>query len=390
MINPSSSNGVKNVAILGSTGSIGRSTLEVIRHLPGFQVIGLSGHSNCELLAAQAREFQPKYVVATDENAKARLSMSGLSKTQLLEGADALERLAADPEVDIVVAAIVGIAGLPSTWAALAAGKTVALANKETLVVAGELMTRLAAESGATILPVDSEHSAVFQVLNCGNRSEVRKVVLTASGGPFREYSKEQLQQVTVEQALDHPTWHMGPKISVDSATMMNKSLEIIEARWLFHLKPEQIGVVIHPQSIVHSLVEFQDGSTIAQLSPPDMKLPIQYALTWPDRVVGTSPRLELSQALRLDFQPPDLSRFPALQLGFEAVKWGGTSGAVLNAANEAAVALFLNREIEFTEIATACREVLEQHHFEPHPTLDQLRAADQWARREISKWMVA
>jgi 1-deoxy-D-xylulose-5-phosphate reductoisomerase len=380
----------KNIAILGSTGSIGRSALDVVRHTEGLRVVGLSGHSQLELLAEQAREFRPRYVVATDPVNAASLDLSDLKDTELLEGADSLERLAADPEVDVVLAAIVGSAGLASTWAAINSGKTVALANKETLVVAGELMMKLAASTGATVLPVDSEHSAVFQCLAAGNAKELRRLILTASGGPFRDFELAQLKCVTVEQALAHPTWEMGQKITVDSATMMNKSLEIIEARWLFDVQYDQIEVVIHPQSIVHSLVEFIDGSVMAQMSPPDMKLPIQYALTYPERRSGAAPRLDMNQPLQLDFYPADTQRFPALELGYEVAKFGGSTGAVLNAANEAAVSAFLNREISFTDIVAACREILDQHNYEPHPTLDQLMAADRWARREMCKWIVA
>ena len=289
-----------------------------------------------------------------------------------------------------MLAAIVGIAGLESTWAAVENGKRVALANKETLVVAGQAVMDLAKKTGAEIIPVDSEHSAVFQAIKAGRPNEVTRIVLTASGGPFRDFDLAQLKCVTVEQALDHPTWEMGQKISVDSATMMNKALEIIEASWLFGLDADQIEVVIHPQSIIHSLVEFVDGSVIAQMSPPDMKLPIQYALTYPDRVPGPSPKLDLTQPMSLDLTPADFERFPALPLGFEVAKAGGTAGAVLNAANEAAVAAFLNREISFTDIVVANREILEQHHFEAQPSLATLIAADQWARSEMSKWIVA
>lgn len=380
----------KNIAILGSTGSIGQSALEVVRAMPNLNVVAISGHRNLEKLVEQAREFSPEFLVAADPNVAKSFEFPNLPGTEILIGPEQLDRIASLPEVDIVLAAIVGVAGLPSTWAALENGKTVALANKETLVVAGHLMSELADRRGATILPVDSEHSAVFQALKSGTGSEVSRIVLTASGGPFRDFDSAQMKCVTVEQALAHPTWDMGQKITIDSATMMNKTLEVIEAKWLFGVKPNQIEVVIHPQSIVHSLVEFVDGSTIAQMSPPDMMLPIQYALTYPDRMPGPSPRLDLTQAMNLEFFPPDVSRFPALELGYEVVRFGGSTGAVLNAANEAAVAAFLNQEISFTDIVTACREILDQHNFEPHPTMSQLIAADQWARQEMSKWMIA
>jgi 1-deoxy-D-xylulose-5-phosphate reductoisomerase len=380
----------KNIAILGSTGSIGKSALEVIRALPELNVVALSGFSNLDLLMEQAREFSPQYVVAADRAIAESYEFPELPGTEILIGPSELERIASLPEVDTVLAAIVGVAGLSSAWTAIEHGKTIALANKETLVVAGHLMTKLAEETGATILPVDSEHSAIFQALKSGKSTEVRRVVLTASGGPFWNYAAEQMRGVTVEQALAHPTWEMGQKVSIDSATMMNKSLEVVEAKWLFGLRPDQIEVVVHPQSIVHSLVEFVDGSTIAQMGPPDMMLPIQYAFTYPDRVAGPSPKLDLATPMSLDFFPPDSERFPALELGFEVARFGGSAGAVLNAANEAAVAAFLRQEISFTDIATACREILDSHNFEPHPNLAQLIAADEWARQEMSKWMIS
>jgi 1-deoxy-D-xylulose-5-phosphate reductoisomerase len=306
----------------------------------------------------------------------------------MLVGPEALTRLAGENEVDVVLSAVVGRAGLEGTWAALEAGKTVALANKESLVVAGPLVTQLARQRQAQILPVDSEHSAVFQALQAGRREEVRRVVLTASGGPFRTYTDGQLAEVTVAQALDHPTWDMGPKITVDSATLMNKALEIIEARWLFDLDPDQIAVVIHPQSIVHSLVEYIDGSVMAQLSPPDMKLPIQYALTWPERRASVAEKLDWSRVMRLEFEPPDLDRFAAIRLGLEVARAGGTAGAVLNGANEAAVAAFLAGRLGFHQIVPVCKRVLENHQFDPHPTLEQVLKLDGWARQEVSRWV--
>ncbi len=380
----------KNIAILGSTGSIGQSALEVVRAMPNLNVVAISGHQNLEKLVEQANEFEPDFLVASDESIASDFTFPRFSQTEVLTGPESLDRVASLPEVDIVLAAIVGVAGLASTWAAIENGKTVALANKETLVVAGHLMTELAAQSGATILPVDSEHSAVFQCMKAGRASEVRRVILTASGGPFRDFEISEMQTVSVEQALAHPTWDMGQKITIDSATMMNKALEIIEAKWLFDLNPKQLEVVIHPQSIIHSLVEFEDGSTIAQMSPPDMMLPIQYAFSYPERIAGPSPKLDLTKAMDLTFSPPDLDKFPALELGFDVAKFGGSTGAVLNAANETAVDAFLKKEICFTNIAMACREILDQHNYEPHPTMSQLIAADQWARQEMSKWMLA
>ena len=381
---------VRNLVILGSTGSIGCSTLQVVGATGGrLKVLGLSANTSLDQLCGQARTVRPRWVVATDEDEARRFDWSHLPPdTQLLTGADGIQQVVSHPDVDIVVAAIVGSAGLTGTWAALEAGKTVALANKETLVMAGPLVMKLAADRGATILPVDSEHSAVFLALGCGRRQDVKRIILTASGGPFRRFSREQLERVTVADALAHPTWNMGKKITIDSATMMNKALEIIEARWLFDLEPEQIDVVVHPQSIVHSFVEFRDGSVLAQLSPPDMKLPIQYALTYPERWDGPAAKLDLTAALDLEFEPPDTDRFPALELGYEVARAGGTAGAVVNAANEAAVAGFLDGQLTFTEIVPACRAVLAQHNYNPHPTLTELLKLDAWARKEITRWV--
>ncbi len=295
--------------------------------------------------------------------------------------------MACDPEVDVVLTAIVGSAGLTGTWAALEAGKTVAVANKETLVMAGQLVTDLAQRKGGRLLPVDSEHSAIFQALQGSPPGAVERVVLTGSGGPFRGKSLKQLASVTVEEALRHPTWRMGPKITIDSATLMNKALEVIEARWLFGLRPEQIEVIIHPESVIHSFVEFKDGSILAQLSPPDMRLPIQYALTYPERLPGPTRRLNWRQLSAWHFEQPDHETFPALQLGYEVARRGGTCGAVLNAANEAAVARFLAGELEFLDIPRACRAALDQHNYNPTPTLSELSESDRWARQEIARW---
>jgi 1-deoxy-D-xylulose-5-phosphate reductoisomerase len=327
--------------------------------------------------------------VVTDAEAAAREDWSDLPKaTELLVGPEAICRVVAGTDVQVVLSAIVGSAGLQGTWAALEAGKTVALANKESLVVGGPLVTRLAKRRQAQILPVDSEHSAIFQALSAGRHEEIRRVVLTASGGPFRTLTLAQLAEVTVADALAHPTWNMGPKITIDSATLMNKALEIIEARWLFDLAAHQIGVVLHPQSIVHSLVEYIDGSVIAQLSPPDMKLPIHYALTWPARRASIAAKMDWSQAMHLQFDPPDFERFAALDLGLEAARSGGTAGAVLNGANEAAVAAFLAGELGFQEIVPACRSILEHHNFDPDPSLEDVLRLDRWARQEVSRWV--
>ena len=389
----------KQVVVMGATGSIGQSALDVLdSNTPdsnslnsgseSLQTYALTGHNRLDRLLAAAQRLKPRYAIATNPGIAKDFDWSGLpADTELLIGDDALLDVVTHQEVDIVLAAIVGRAGLEGTWSALKAGKRVALANKETLVMAGPLAMQLAKESGAEIIPVDSEHSAVFQAILAGHRDEISRVILTASGGPFRTFSTEQMRQVTVEQALNHPTWNMGPKITVDSATMMNKALEIIEARWLFDLDPDQISVVVQPSSMVHSLVEFHDGSVIAQMSPPDMRLPIQYALTYPKRLHSPTVRIDWTKGWSVDFEPADLERFPALELGIQVARRGGTAGAVLNAANEAAVARFLNGNLPFHKIVPACRAVLEQHTFDPSPNLNDLIQIDQWARQEIITW---
>lgn len=380
---------MKQIAVLGSTGSIGTSCLEVIESQPDrMRLVGVTAHRNWERLGTQSRRFHPRWAVIGDEALCVGLRPDTFSpKTQLLFGSEGIERVASAEEVDVVVAGISGAAGLRGTWAALEAGKTVAIANKETLVVAGPLVMELARRSGAVLLPVDSEHSAIFQAMQAGRPGEVRRIVLTASGGPFLGRTAEQLRNVTPEMALAHPTWNMGAKITVDSATMMNKALEVIEAKWLFGLGVDQIDVVVHPQSIVHSLVEFVDGSVIAQLSPPDMKLPIQYALTWPERTAGISPKLDWAEAFNLEFMPPDFDAFPALKLGFEVAERGGSSGSVLNAANEVAVERFLCGNLNFVDIPRVCRAVLETHNFDPAPTLTALLRLDAWSREETRRW---
>ncbi len=380
----------RQIALLGATGSIGKSTLDVVRHSAGrFQVRALTAHKQLGLLCQQASEFRPKFVVITDPAAAKDFDCSSLPKeTQLLIGPEQVTDIVRDPAVDIVVAAIVGSAGLLGTWGAIDAGKHVALANKETLVMAGPLVMQRAKETGATIIPVDSEHSAIFQALQAGRREDLARVILTASGGPFRKHSAEQLQQATVKEALAHPTWQMGPKITIDSATMMNKALEIIEARWLFDLSADQVEVMIHPQSVVHSLVEFKDGSVVAQMGPPDMRLPIQYALTYPERLPCPGPKMDWRKNWELYFEPPDEERFPAVRLGQEVAAAGGTAGVVLNAANEAAVAAFLAERIRLPQIVELCRKVLDQHSFEARPTLEQVLELDGWARQETQRWM--
>ncbi|MEN0110296.1 MAG: 1-deoxy-D-xylulose-5-phosphate reductoisomerase [Planctomycetota bacterium] len=403
---PGPAGDARRVAVLGSTGSIGRNALDVIRSSGGrLRATVLTAHTRLDLLLDQAIELAPACVVASDEQAAAEFDWKTLpAETKLLVGAEGLEEAVRGAQVDTVLAAIVGAAGVRSTIAALEAGKTVALANKETLVTAGPIVRHLLdGQLGADapgrrhtdaaphrLLPVDSEHSAIFQSLGCGRTDEVERLVLTASGGPFRTWSTEQLAQVTVDEALAHPTWEMGPKITVDSATMMNKALEVIEARWLFDTPAERIRVVIHPQSVIHSMVEFVDGSVVAQLGPPDMRLPIQHALDYPRRLPGPAERIDWTKAHELRFEPADFERFPALELGFECARRGGTSGAVLNAANEAAVRSFLDGDLHFTEIVPACRSVLGEHHFESDPTLERLEELDRWARKEVQTWVCA
>ncbi|MBV9126295.1 MAG: 1-deoxy-D-xylulose-5-phosphate reductoisomerase [Planctomycetes bacterium] len=377
------------MVVLGSTGSIGTSCLDVIAHLEGrLEVAGLSAHSSWGALFDQAARCQPRWVTITDPETAQSLDRSRLNcPARLLFGEDGLCTMVTAAEVDVVVTAIVGAAGLAGTWAALEAGKTVAVANKETLVMAGPLVMDLAQRRGAPVLPVDSEHSAIFQAMQGGRRAEVERVVLTASGGPFRGRSRASLAQVSPEDALRHPTWRMGPKITVDSATLMNKALEVIEARWLFGLEPEQIEVIIHPESVIHSFVEFKDGSVLAQLSPPDMRLPIQYALTYPERVAGPARRLCWRELGAWHFEQPDHETFPALTLGYEVARRGGTCGAVLNAANEAAVRRFLHGELAFLDIPRVCGEVLAHHHYSARPTLAELHQADRRARQEVARW---
>ena len=377
----------KRITILGSTGSIGCSTVDVVCCLrEKFRVVGLAGRHRWRALAEQASKLCPSAVAIADvSNAEAiRPLLNG--STELLIGPEGLVELARRPDSDFVVAAIVGAAGLESTLAAVEAGKDVGLANKEALVVAGSLLMPLAKCKKIRLLPIDSEHSAVFQAMAAGRAEEVHKIYLTASGGPFRTWSTEQMAGATRDDALRHPTWDMGPKITIDSATMMNKALEIIEARWLFDLSPDSIEVLVHPESMIHSMVEFCDGSVIAQLGTPDMKTPIQYALTYPDRAAGCARRLDFSTIRRLNFEPPDMRRFPALRLGYEVARAGGSAGTVLNAANEQAVAAFLDGKISFGRIVEMSERVLERHAVDANPTLETLLAADRWARQEVNR----
>lgn len=378
----------RRIAVLGSTGSIGTNTLDVVAHLSDrLEIVGLSAHSRIDLLLEQTALFRPRFVCLTDPDQELDNHRLPLG-TELLRGPEGLARMVTAPEVDVVVTAIVGAAGLEGTWAALEAGKTVAVANKETLVMAGPLVTDLARRRGGRLLPVDSEHSAIFQALQGSSLNEVERLVLTGSGGPFRGKSRQQLESVSIEQALRHPTWSMGRKITIDSATLMNKALEVIEARWLFEMPAERIEVIIHPESIIHSFVEFRDGAILAQLSPPDMRLPIQYALTYPERLPGPTRRLDWRSLSKWHFEQPDLETFPALQLGFEVAQRGGTCGAVLNAANEVAVRAFLDGELAFLDIPRACRAALDHHHYQARPTLAELASIDRWARQEVCRWI--
>lgn len=354
----------KNISLLGSTGSIGRNVLEVVHQFPGrFRVVGLAAGTNISLLRDQVEAFQPQLVsVATDElGRELAQTLSSAWQDKIVSGQEGNQRVATLEEADTVVSSIVGAAGLLPTLAAVKAGKNIALANKETLVMAGELVMQTVKDYNVNLLPIDSEHNAIFQALAAGRQEDVHKIILTASGGPFREKSERELWDVSPEEALNHPNWDMGKKISIDSATLMNKGLEVIEARWLFNIDVEHIEVLVHPQSIVHSLVEYIDGSVIAQMGIPDMRIPIAYALSWPERLRTGLSRLNLAQCMDLNFLPPDFNRFPALKLAYQVCKRGGTLPAVLNAANEVAVDSFLNKKIRFPEISMVVAETLNR-----------------------------
>lgn len=373
----------QRIVILGSTGSIGRSTLDVVDHHPGrFEVAGLAAGRRVERLAEQVRRYRPRAVGVADAAAAAHLRRLCPELRDIRIGPQGAAEIAVGVGAEIVVAAIVGAAGLVPTLAAASAGLTIALANKEALVAAGELMVRAARDGGARLLPVDSEHNAIHQCLRAGERGEVRRLVLTASGGPFRGRGRAELERVTREQALSHPTWRMGPKITVDSATLMNKGLEVIEAHWLFDMPAAAIDVVVHPQSTVHSLVEFRDGSVVAQLGSPDMRHPIQYALSWPERWAGVVPRLDFATLGSLTFEAPDKDAFPCLDLAYAALAQGGDAPARLNAANEVAVGAFLDGRIGFMDIPRTLEEVLGRSGAHAVSELDDVLAADRDARR--------
>jgi len=380
---------LKNIVILGSTGSIGTQSLDIIRDNKGFRAFALSAHSNIELLEKQVREFSPEYVCVTDRKKYEELKIKIKdTNTKVLFGEDGLEEIAGTPFAETVITGIVGIAGLKPTLAAVDTKKRIGLANKETLVTAGELVMERAKVSGAEIIPVDSEHSAVFQSLASrvnpdGFDKEVKSIILTASGGPFFGKTRDELKNITVKEALRHPNWSMGAKITVDSATLMNKGLEIIEAKHLFNVPFEKISVLVHRQSIVHSMVEFADNAIIAQMGTPDMKLPIQYALTYPERLTMKDNRLDLTKT-PLTFDNPDMETFECLKLAISAGKMGGTAPVVLNGANEAAVELFLNEKIGFIDIAEVIKGALSNHKNIKNPNLSEIFDADKWAREYV------
>jgi 1-deoxy-D-xylulose-5-phosphate reductoisomerase len=378
---------VRRVAIFGSTGSVGQNAVRVVEALPqAFEVTVLSAFRSSTELAKQAERLNPRTVVLAESGRAAdlRAALPRSFRGEVGGGPEALVEAARRPDVDVVLNAITGAAGLPVSLAAVKAGKVLALANKESMVAAGALLVSEAARSGAVIVPVDSEHGALHQASRAGRPHEVKEMILTASGGPLRSLPKEAFPSVTKAQALNHPTWRMGPKISIDSATLMNKALEVVEARWLFDVPADAIRVVIHPQSIVHSMVVFRDGSVMAQMGPPDMRLPIQYALTYPDRLPSDLPAFDPRTFSGLTFEEPDHDRFPSLELGFRAARAGGLLGAVLNAANERAVELFLQDEITFPEIFERVSEAMAEFRDPGELTIDAILEADRWAREEV------
>ena len=380
----------KRVVILGATGSIGESALKVASDIPErMEIVGLAANSNAEKLAAAANKVRPESVCLADETKIDILRKALDYEPQIFCGEVGLRETACLTNADMVLVAIVGTAGLRPALAAIEAGKDLAVASKEILVMAGEIVMREAHEKGVHVLPVDSEHNAIFQCLD-GRSSEVRRIILTASGGPFRETPGKDFDSITPEQALKHPTWNMGPKITIDSATLFNKGLEMIEARWLFGVEMKRVEVIIHPQSIVHSMVEFADGSTLAQLSYSDMCFPIQYAVTWPDRVPNTLPPLDFGKLRSLQFETPRYADFPALNLARRAGETGGTLPAVMNAANELAVAAFLDRKVNFPNIWGIVEEVMNRHTSVAHPNLDAILQADQWARGQARECVQA
>ncbi len=377
---------MKKIGILGSTGSIGTQTLEIVRSNPDLQVIALAAGSNVSLMEQQVREFHPMLAVMGSEEAATDLkNRIADTDTRVSAGMEGMLELAILPQMEVLVTAIVGMIGIRPTIAAIKAGKTIALANKETLVTAGHIIMPLAKEKGVSILPVDSEHSAIFQSMHGENRERVSKILLTASGGPFRGKRTEELQDITVEDALKHPNWSMGRKITVDSATLVNKGLEVMEAKWLFDVEPEQIQVVVHPQSIIHSMVEYVDGGIMAQLGMPDMKLPIQYALFYPDRRPMDGRRVDFFALKSISFEEPDIKTFRGLQLAYDAIAAGGSMPTGFNAANEKAVGLFLDKKIRFLAIYDLIQGAMEQHKVIANPTVDEILEAEAQAHAYIS-----
>lgn len=377
----------KRVVILGSTGSIGRATLDVIAALPDhFRVVGLAAGRNATLLAEQADRFAAQAVSILDSQAAPALRDAAPAGCRVIAGTNGATELVESVEADIVVNAIVGVAGLSATLAAVRKVRRVAIANKEPLVVAGPLILAEAARCNTELTPIDSEHSALFQAMRGGHKREILRAYLTASGGPFRQWTRQQMDHATVEQALAHPTWQMGRKITIDSATMMNKALEIVEACRLFDLVPDQVQVLVHPESVIHSIVQFVDGSFLAQMSSPDMRVPISYALTYPERHAGPATVLDVYALKQLNFETPDWQKFPAIDLGYEVVRTGGTSGAVLNAANEVAVEAFLAGRITFGKIVPTVRQVMARHAVRPADSLERILEADRWARSQAAE----
>lgn len=378
----------RKLAILGSTGSIGESAMDVADGLRDrFEIVGLGAGRRWEKLAAQIDAWHPTVAALADPEAAANLEKNCRNGTRVIGGPDAMCGLVRESAPDFVLSAVVGAAGLPATLKAVEICKTVGIANKESLVVAGSILMPLAKKNGCDVVPVDSEHSAIFQALQSGRGDEVKKVYLTGSGGPFREWSQEKIATATVDEALNHPTWQMGPKVTIDSATLANKALEVIEACWLFGLPPEKIEVLIHPESIVHSMVEFCDGSVMAQLGTPDMRTPIQYAMTYPERAPSRAPTLNWSDIKTLNFEMPDEQRFPALRLGYEAAAAGGNAGAIFNAANEVANAAFRAGQISFGRIPELIAAALRDIELNTNPSLEDLLATDQETRTKVTEW---
>ena len=384
---------MKRLTLIGSTGSIGQNTLRVVEHLSHrFQIFALAANSAARQLAEQAAEFHPAVVAIGDagrvDEFQQRCRELKVSIPEIVTGESGLRKITSAADVDIVVSAAVGAAGIQPTYTAVASGKTVALANKEAMVIAGELLRKTAASTGARIIPVDSEHSALDQCLRSGQRAEVRRLILTASGGPFRDTPHDRFSSITPEEALKHPTWKMGKRITVDSATLMNKGLEVIEARWLFDIPAEKIDIMVHPQSLMHSMVEFVDGSVVGQLGTADMRQPIQYALTYPERLSSPVPPLDWNLVSRLDFMQPDRRKFPCISLAYRAIEAGGTAPAVLNAADEIAVEAFLNRKISFSDIPKLIAGTLEAHKPNQADRLETIIEADTWARKYALQWL--